>query len=321
MGENNGGYNRLKAPKNWETGQFVNKRGLSLHYARALLSPDHKRSAPRAHIVYVAGLSEYTEKNYELARDFNRHACNFSTYDRPGQGRSPRLLRDRFKQHSTGMPHSVDDLITFCKTQIPAGEPVILLAHSTGGPIALEAMRQEPDLFKAAIMTAPLFGFKNKILRGHEEFIARLKLPEFMQKWYVPGGGPWRPRILGKDGGDESLFSRHPQRNKIHDFHMICNPALRTGSATIGWIYHKCKAITRLRDPARLAEIKQPVLVFTAGGEHLVDNEATKKILAHLPNARHVHYEDARHELLMEIDAVRDDLLYKESLPFIKASL
>jgi len=316
MGKNKRLAARFTKPKHWQEGTFTNGRGLSLYFGQLA-----RHQKPLAHIVYVAGLSEFSEKTYELARDFNKNACNFSVYDRPGQGRSPRLLDDPHKQHSTGTHQSVDDLIQFCKTQIPAGEKVVLLAHSTGGLIALEAMRREPALFSAAVMTGPLFGFKHAALKGREAYVARLPLPQMVRETYVPGGGPWKPRHKADRNENPDAFSSDKVRNKIHDYWMNRYPVLRTGSPTCGWVSHKSQAIMRIRDPEFLKTITQPVLVFTAGKDHLVENAQIMAVVNQLPNATHYEYKTGRHELLMEKDSIRSDLLFKKTLPFLKKHL
>jgi lysophospholipase len=310
---------RFDRPAGWREGSFVNSRGAALRtgHLPAQVSPQGR---PLAHIVYVMGLSEYAEKTYELAADFNARACSFSVYDRHGQGRSPRLIPGSDRQHSTGVDGSADDLIAFCKTCLPAGEPVILLGHSTGGLIALLALEKEPELFKAAILTAPLFGFGNPILKNREGFFSRLILPKRLAHSYVPGGGPWQRRWPAERNGPDG-FSSDPRRNRLHDYWQEKDKTLRAGAPTWQWVVQKCRGIVRIRDAAFLKKIAHPVLVVTGGKDGIVNNKAVADVVAKLPNARHVAYTDARHEILMERDEIRASVLDKDIMPFIRASL
>mgnify|MGYP002622285661 CR=1 FL=1 len=307
---------RFTRPKGWLTGTFTNARGLGLHYGQF---SSHEK--PLAHIVFVPGLSEFTEKSYELARDFNRNACNFSVFDRPCQGRSPRLLKDKFKQHSAGMEQDVDDLIDFCKTHVPKGEPIVLFGHSTGGLIALLALQKAPELFKAGIMSAPLWSFKNPLIRDKEYMASNVPLPEMAREVYIPGGGPWKPRHKVTNEMRTDAFSRDPVRNKVHDYWQDKYPVLRTGAPTIGWTQDKCIGIVKASDKKFLKSIKRPVLLFTAGEDALVNNDNALKMIKQIKNAKHVHYNKGRHELLMETDDIRSDLLYKQTIPFLKNNL
>ena len=307
---------RFTRPQNWVDGTFKNARGHDLYFGQLR---EHEK--PLAHIVYVSGLSEFTEKTYELARDFNKASCNFSNYDRPGQGRSPRLLADAFKQHSTGIQHSVDDLIAFCKAKVPKGEPLVLLGHSTGGLIALLAMAKEPELFKGAILTGPLLGFQNPITYNREAYFSRLPLPNILYEKYIPAGGPWLPRSAPNAPTPPEAFSGDPIRNKLHDHWMQANPQLRCGSPTFGWVKHKCQGIVELHNLKTLQKITQPVLIFTGGRDHLVRNDMIGDIAKKLKDAQLVHFQDAGHEILMEKDDIRNPLLYKFSIPFLKNKL
>ena len=89
---------RFTQPKNWLWRQFNSVRDGALRFGQLA-----EHEAPRAHVVYILGLSEFSEKTFELARDFNNMACNFSVFDRYGQGASPRYLDDPHKQHSDGI--------------------------------------------------------------------------------------------------------------------------------------------------------------------------------------------------------------------------
>lgn len=307
---------RFRKPPSWTDGTFTNARGLKLRFGQAAC---HKK--PLAHIVYIAGISEFAEKSYELARDFNNNACNFSTFDRPGQGRSPRLLADPHKQHSTGNRHSVQDVIDFCKKHVPAGEPVVLLGHSTGGLVALQALHEAPETFAAAILCGPLFGINNPAVRGRECLVAKLELPRWIRESYIPGGGPWKPR----SGPDSSMkpeeFSSDAARGAIHEYWQEKDPALQAGSVTCGWVLEKCRAITRVMNPQYLKEIKTPLLVFTGGRDTMVRNDRIAEAVRHLPDARLVHFPEGGHEMLMEKDAIRDVLLYREAIPFLQNRL
>jgi lysophospholipase len=306
---------RFTEPANWQWGSLTNARGTDLRYG---FLREHEK--PLANLIYVEGLSEFSEKTFELARDFNKHACNFYVFDRQGQGLSGRNLNNEFKQHSTGFEHDIQDLVHFAKTVIPKGEPIVLVGHSAGGMIALAAQHDHPELFKATILSAPLLGIDNPIVKNKEEFFAKLDLPEIIKQSYVPGGGGWKPRSHISSALKEADFSSDPIRNKIQDQWEHINPKLRTGSATFGWVLSACKLITKIRKPDYLKEISRPVLAFTVGKDKLVNNEHTFEAVKHIPDCEHVHFENAKHEPFMETDDVRKPMI-KKSVSFLKKSI
>lgn len=295
---------RFRKPKGWLWGQFTGARGGVLRFGTLR---SHK--TPLAHIVYVEGLSEYAEKTFELARDFNRMACNFSVFDRHGQGKSPRYLPGTQKQHSDGVAADIADIIKYCRDHIPPGEPVVLLGHSTGALLALLALEKAPDLFKAAILTAPLLGFQNPVLRDLENFYAQAPFPEFLRNSYIPGGGPWAARSDPASPLKPEAFSGDPVRSHLHDYWLKKDKSLRAGSPTFAWIQEMCRAIGLVRDPALLQRISQPVLIFTAGDDRLVTDKPVLQAAGHMKDATLHHFPDGRHELLVEKDGIRRSLL------------
>ena len=83
---------------------------------------------------------------------------------------------------------------------------------------------------------------------------------------------------------------------------------------TWGWLWQACRAITRIMDPNYLDGIDKPVLIVTAGRDHLVDNQASLVMLASLKNAEYVCFPQAKHEIFLETDEISaaDKPFYKE---------
>ena len=306
---------RFKEPKGWLWGEFTGARGEPLRFGTLR---SHK--TPLAHVVYIEGLSEFAEKTFELARDFNRMACNFSVLDRHGQGKSARYFGSNDKQHSDGLDADVEDIIKYCREHIPPGEPIVLLGHSTGALFALLALEKAPDLFKAAILTAPLLGFENPFVKNLEGFYANICFPQWLRQNYAGGGGPWKSRDSDESSLKPEDFSSDPVRNKVSDYWPQHDPALQAGSATVGWVHEMCKAVIKVRDPAFLQRITMPMLIFTAGDDALVTEKPAHDAAQHMKKATCFRYEHGKHELLMETDTIRKDLLSRVR-DFLKKNL
>ncbi|PJB72486.1 MAG: hypothetical protein CO093_02885 [Alphaproteobacteria bacterium CG_4_9_14_3_um_filter_47_13] len=303
-------------PKNWLWGEFENARHAILRFGKLSL---HKN--PLAHIVFVEGLGEYAEKNFELARDFNKISCNFSILDRQGQGKSTRYFPNApHKQHSQGVDHDIADLVQYCKEHIPENEPIVLLGQSTGGLIALLALEEHKDLFKAAILSSPLLGIKDPRIKGKEALFSSIPIFDCIKEMYVPGGGDWKPRSHPEKMHNPEDFSSHPDRSLINDYWPENDPDLRAGDPTIGWLWHMCKAITKIRNPETLKNITQPVLIISNGDDVLIDNTPIDAIVSQLPNGLHTHHIKGKHDSLMEDDRIRNQNL-KEIEHLLKNSL
>ena len=63
--------------------------------------------------------------------------------------------------------------------------------------------------------------------------------------------------------------------------------------------------IAYLASPGTLERIALPILLLSAGQDKLVDPATHAPIVKRLQNARLSFYEDAQHEIMMEIDPIR----------------
>ena len=82
-------------------------------------------------------------------------------------------------------------------------------------------------------------------------------------------------------------------------------PRLALAGPTIGWVAAAADATEAIAVPGSLAHVRIPILVATAGEEQLVDNASHAPVVEQLPNATHITVEGAKHEILMETDALR----------------
>jgi lysophospholipase len=82
-------------------------------------------------------------------------------------------------------------------------------------------------------------------------------------------------------------------------------PFLRINGPTFGWLGAAFRSIRRMRKKSYAGDILTPLLVFGAGQDSVVRTEAIRALCQIIPNARYVEIEGAKHEILMETDAIR----------------
>lgn len=306
---------RFQQPKDWQWGTITNADQVKLHYG--VLARHEK---PVANIIIGPGLSEFAEKYFETAQILSRLHYNVYILHWRGQGGTAPYLADRFKRHSLGFDRDARDLIQFTDQKVPGNAPKVLLAHSMGGLIGLLAMVKVPGIFKAAIMTAPLLGFENRLAKGLEPVLARLPLPQKILQRYIPNGGPWKRRDDPTSEFKNDAFSSDPVRMKLHDHWMQTKAALRVGSPTFGFVREASRSIMTLRQSGVAEAIKTPTLVFTGGDDRIVSNTPIFNLAARLPHGALNHIPGAKHEILLEQDNIRRPVL-KNIHSFIKAHL
>lgn len=269
------------------------------------LMPDNH---PKGHIVFLPGLSEFGEKFFELARDCKAQGFGFWVIDWFGQGGSGRYFKGSQKRYSADFSEDVADLHALISDFVLAPDvpsaPLVLLAHSMGGNLGLRYLETHPSHFVCAGFSAPMWGLKvfEKLPDWLTNFLT-CATNRLMGTSYAPGEGDW-DSTLRKEEGDLAL-SKDPVRVKIHVAWSEARHELRLGGVTHGWLREAVKSCKAVSKPDALAHVHIPCLIGMAGEDRLVDNRKMKIIVDILEDAKLLKFPDARHELLMERDAVR----------------
>ena len=272
----------------------------------------------KGHIVILPGLSEFIEKYHETIQDFYDQGYSVWVIDWHYQGRSGRFAANPHKRHSDGFDTDIADLRYLIHNYIPETKeiPLLLVAHSTGGNLALRYINHYPDSVSAALLTSPLLGiFDTRAVPN----ILLHALSWILSPWhtnYVPCGSNWRASERPGDGS--SKFSSDPLRDQIHNAWCLKDSALQVGSPTFGWVHHALQAIAFLHKDNVVRNITTPCLFVSASHDTIVDIEATKKYADKLQNAEHLTINDCQHELFVEKDEARNKI-FKQFDIFLKA--
>jgi lysophospholipase len=299
---------RFREPEGWRWHSFTASGGYALRFGAA--AP--KSRVPDAIVIALPGLGEFAEKYFEVAQDMLDRNLGFWVLDWHGQGRSDRYLKNPQKRHAGPFARDVADLHDFIIGYVKHAAvhpdvgriPLVMLAHSMGGNIGLRYLRDHPDMFACAAMTAPMAGIL--ALRRVPSVI-----PETMAllcgKRYVPGGGDWnRERRIRQA---RETLSSDPARAGAQTAWSEADPALQIGDVTFGWIHEAAVSCACLARPGVPEAIKTPVLMALAGHDRLVDNAAARRLAARLPHAQILEMPDSLHEILMERDDLRNIFL------------
>lgn len=303
---------RFQAPDSWRWGTLKHK-GRKLRYGVSF----PKDTTPDAVVVFLPGLSEFGEKYFELARDLNARNMAFWVIDWMGHGKSDRYFEERpHKRHSRGFQNDVDDLhalyldyIKHSSVHPDVGRiPRVMLAHSMGANIGLRYLKQHPDTFDCACLSAPMFGIHGlNNIPLPVAYIMTAIISLFAGRAYASGQTDWRETLRPAPGKD--IFSSDEKRGAIHNFWCLFDPELQTGGITWRWLHEAVKSCLVLQKPSFLKSIKTPCLIATAGQDTIVNNAATERVVKNLPHAHHINLDGAKHEIFMEDDKFRTILL------------
>ena len=307
---------RFVPPEGWDW-SFRTLRGIKIRYGQV-----RSRKVYKAVAVMFQGLGDFGEQYFELVRDLDARDIKLIIIDLPGQGGSGRYLKNPHKRHSAGfdelladLHNIVDDVVLSAAVDMEDNHkrlPIVLLAHSMGGHLALRYLKEYNKssrglpIFTAAAMVAPMIAIK-----AVESF------PKILAPWivrflalrpgaYIPGGADWSENYRMRPHLNYTLSS-DPERGNLHKafFKHPGHQHLVIGSPTTKWLADAEKSCRILNNPEYLSGINTPVLMAIAGNDILVSNDAIREAAKHLPKAELLEIPAAHHEILMETDELR----------------
>lgn len=264
---------------------------------RAALFPAEN---PRGAVILSPGRTEPIEKYFEVVGELRARGLTVLVHDWRGQGLSHRLLPDRVKGYAVGWQDYVADhrlLVSVFEDRLPA--PRIALAHSMGGCLVALALADEPRIH-GALFTAPMFA------------INLGKRPA----WLAPAMA-WTQNALGRGAdylpGQPSdplhdqlkLMTHDTTRYARHLDQVRACPDLAIAGATWGWMAAALGAMAQANRPRTAAGIAVPLTILTGAEDRVVVNAPAAIFAARAPQGRHVEVPGSRHEIMMEVDAVR----------------
>lgn len=265
------------------------------------LDPGKARSGT---VILCPGRTEPVEKYFEVLIALQQRGLSALAFDWRGQGLADRLTPHAQLHYVDDFDHCVADLdhaIALLAGDLP--RPFYLLCHSMGGAIGLRALEIAQTQFAAAAFSAPMWGVQGAppLLA----FIARMARALGAAKSAPPGlSANWRKEPFAGNvlTSDEARYSRNDRLFEEHE-------ALRVGSPSFGWVANALDWLAVITRPAELQKIRVPILIGRALADKLVDNSAIARVAAQLPNATLVDFEGSQHEILQEVDAIRDGFL------------
>ena len=270
-------------------------------------------SAPRATVLLLHGRTEFNEKYEETAGDLIARGFDVWSFDWRGQGLSTRFLDDRQKGHVDDYDMLVEDLravIDHVRRVEGTGggqRPLVLLAHSMGGLVAMRYLVSGTQDAAAAVLSAPLLGIgPGRFPTWLVKALARLAVWFGHEDGFAVTQRPWRP---GADTFEGNAVTTDRDRHAIQQKWFRDKPDLVLGGVTWGWLDATIRTCKALFVPGEAARVAIPVLFGMASNDIVVSRSAIARMAARVPGAELKTYADARHELLMERDEVRDAFL------------
>ncbi len=272
------------------------------HDVRLVFAPSDQ-AKPRGAVLLCTGYNEYIEKYFETARDLQGRGFDVGVLDWPGQGASERLI----DKPRVGYVRTFDTCVAAQKLALETLKakspgPYVVMAHSMGGAITLESLRQNAIDPAFGFLSAPMLG-----LRLGLGARAALRIARTIGLSKAALGSESK-----NDSFETNIFTHDERRWKMNKEMQAQKPDFLLKSPTIAWANAALDLYERWRKPQAFRNLKVPVLIASAGAESLVSNDAQKAVAKRIGDkAALVSIPDARHEILMEADPIRN-VLWRE---------
>ncbi len=266
-------------------------RGL---FARA----SSKFSSPRGTAIVCPGRTEPIEKHFEVIRDLQDRGFCVVAFDWPGQGLSFRLLDDPLAGYIDSFDRYIEALqrgLNVIEEKLEEG-PRVVLAHSMGGAIALEAIRRQVLDVDAAAFCAPMWGLKiAKVLHPLVPIMCKLGFSQKIVRGHTHN-----------ETFKNNIISNYEPRWRIQQDLNAKNPEIALGEVTWGWVREALSVSKGFAKAKSLEHLHIPMMVASAQEEALVDNNTHNSISKRIKSMEHINVAGAKHEILMETDARRE---------------
>lgn len=261
-----------------------------------------------AKIILCTGYNESYLKYSELIMNLCEMGFSVYCYDHRGQGFSSRFPDQEKKGFVDKFENYVDDLCYFFE-QVSSNNhqlPIFIIAHSMGGAICSLAISEKKINPNAVILCAPMFEIMLAPYHFFElpiyflsAFLCKLKL----EKEYVFGQTdciPFRPF-------ENNDVTHCKSRYTVWRKHISEIEDMQLGGPTFLWMKESIKASRKARRLSKQNNI--PILLLQAEYDTVVRNSAQDFFHKNSTHTEKIIFEFAKHEILMEIDFIRNRAL------------
>jgi lysophospholipase len=292
-------------PEGARVGFFKTSDNVQLRYA---LWPKSE-GAHRGTICLVQGRTEFIEKYFETIADFRRRGFSVATFDWRGQGGSDRLIGNR----KLGYVDKFEDYWTDLKSfhgEILLPEcppPFYLVGHSMGGLVSLFAGINDRLMFDRIFLSAPMVALDRQPL----SMGGMAKVCETLS--FLGLGRMPLSRKADKPAS-ETTFPGNPLTSDLIRYLRTVDvvkarPDLEIGAATVRWAAAAMGAMAEAASDSFPGRVRIPLLMLAAARDEVVSTAATEQLGLRMRTGRHVVIAGARHELFMENDIIRGQVL------------
>lgn len=267
--------------------------------------PASGRHPRRGRLLFVNGRGDFIEKYLETCAHFQAGGWDVTSFDWRGQGASRGPGEEKAWR---GFEILVDDLEALVADWRAAGPgPYVVLGHSMGGHLLLRTVIDRRPALDALILTAPMLDVNSKPIP------IRIA-PDIADTMYWLGLGRmpmWKtpPAMLAPGGRRNRNLTGSAERYEDELHWWGVEPGYNLGPPSFGWMRAAFRSRAATFTLQKLGAVDLPILIIGAEKDRLVSAVAIREAAALLPHVELEMMPDARHEILRDVDSVRDRAL------------
>ena len=257
-------------------------------------------------VLLFPGRTEYIEKFGLTAHALAARGLGTFCVDWRGQGLADRLIDDHAIGHVESFQDYQKDVAAMMRAartlQLP--RPYFLLAHSMGGCIGLRAVMEGLSV-QAASFTGPMWGI---YVKPHMRPLAMV-LPSLMPrigKGLTLPIGTTKEHYVFTDPFEDNMLTNDQQMWDMMKDQFTAHPELVIGGPSYIWLR---EAIAETKHLASRPAPNLPAITWLGGNERIVNTEQVHKRMENWPGGRLEMLPGAEHEILVETDAVRSQVM------------
>jgi lysophospholipase len=258
----------------------------------------------RGTVVILGGRADFMERYFETARELMSRGFSVASVDFRGQGGSQRMTSNALRGYVASFADYDEDLRSLMTEVVlpDCPPPYVLLAHSTGGNVALRAALKQ-SWFRKCILTSPLVNVNYGAWPVSLVRLLTTGASLTRVGWaYLPG---IRRQPFARADYDGNPLTHDLKRWNRDIGVMEASPQLSVGGATYGWLSAAMRSFRALKRIREGTALRCPTLAVLAGLDVVVDNQATRDLAQRLSNFSAVTIPEAKHEILHESDHIR----------------
>jgi len=265
----------------------------------------HPAGQPAGTLLVCSGRAQCIEEYFETILELLQRGIVVVAFDWRGQGMSGRELDNPPKGHIDDFSLYERDLAALVEQVLEpfCPKPWFALGHSMGAAVLLAQARAGQCPFERVVLSAPLIDFHGLRYRRVARFLVEsLDIIGFGGA-FIPAGGRLTTFVQPFVGNP---LTSDPHRFARNAAVIAAAPQFAVGAPTIGWVNAAFRRIEEFADPEYPRRTLTPILVVAAGGDRIADITATERFATRLKAGRLVVIPYARHEILAERDAIRE---------------